>query len=74
MPPTERIPREIWVLIGAAFIIAVFLAYFLAGPQEAGDEKPVAPRLPARSSRWPAYLKALAVVAAATSSGAVCRA
>ena len=23
MPPAERIPREIWVLIGAAFIIAV---------------------------------------------------
>lgn len=37
---------------------------------DAGDEKPPAPRLPARSSRWPAYLKALAVVAAATAVGA----
>jgi two-component system sensor histidine kinase KdpD len=33
---------------------------------EHGDETPVPPRTPLRSSRWPAYLKALIVVALAT--------
>jgi two-component system sensor histidine kinase KdpD len=38
--------------------------YVITG--EAGAESPVPPRIPMRNSRWPAYLKALAVVAVAT--------
>jgi len=33
---------------------------------EAGEESPTPPRVPKRNSRWPAYLKTLAVVALAT--------
>ena len=38
--------------------------YVISG--EPGEESPAPPRIPKRSSRWPAYLKALAVVAVAT--------
>ena len=38
--------------------------YVISG--ELGEERPAPPRIPTRSSLWPAYLKALAVVAAAT--------
>jgi two-component system sensor histidine kinase KdpD len=38
--------------------------YVITG--EAGAESPTPPRTPMRNSRWPAYLKALAVVAVAT--------
>jgi two-component system sensor histidine kinase KdpD len=38
--------------------------YVISG--EPGEERPAPPRIPKRSSRWPAYLKALAVVAVAT--------
>jgi two-component system sensor histidine kinase KdpD len=38
--------------------------YVISG--EPGEERPVPPRIPKRSSRWTAYAKALAVVAAAT--------
>ncbi|MBO9664143.1 sensor histidine kinase KdpD [Dokdonella sp.] len=36
---------------------------------EIGDEGPATPRIPMRSSRWPAYAKALAVIAMATLIG-----
>jgi two-component system sensor histidine kinase KdpD len=38
--------------------------YVISG--EPGQDSPAPPRIPRRSSRWPAYLKSLAVVAAAT--------
>ena len=38
--------------------------YVISG--EAGQESPAPPRIPQRSSRWPAYLKALGVVTVAT--------
>ena len=38
--------------------------YVISG--EPGQESPAPPRIPRRSSRWPAYLKALAIVAIAT--------
>ncbi len=38
--------------------------YVISG--EPGEERPAPPRIPKRNSHWPAYLKALAVVAAAT--------
>jgi two-component system sensor histidine kinase KdpD len=41
--------------------------YVITG--EAGAHHPAPPRMPARTSRWPAYLKSLAVVAVATAIG-----
>jgi two-component system sensor histidine kinase KdpD len=38
--------------------------YVVSG--EPGQESPAPPRIPGRNSRWPAYLKALAVIAVAT--------